>query len=343
MPQTKFVLQKALKIGLKPIVAINKIDKGDARPDWVLDEVFDLFAALDADEEQLDFPVLYGSAKNGWMAADADWADGRHGAAARPRSGEGGEAAHRGGPVPHAGDHDRGEPVSGPHPHRQGDERRRRAEHDRQGDRPGRQGGRERPHHAGAGLHRPRPQPGREGGGRRHRFRRGADQGDRLRHDRAPFDRHPDPGSTDRSAHAFHDVPRQRRAARGAGRRQGAVSRHPRPAAQGSRGQRRFEGDRARRYGRLRGRGPGRAAARHPDRDHAPRGLRDDGRAPARRHAGGRRAAHGADRGGHRRRGRRVFRRGRGEAVAAPRGPARDEAVGRRAHAPRLPRADARA
>ncbi len=72
MPQTKFVLGKALKIGLKPIVAINKIDKGDARPDWVLDEVFDLFASLDADEEQLDFHVLYGSAKEGWMAADAD-------------------------------------------------------------------------------------------------------------------------------------------------------------------------------------------------------------------------------------------------------------------------------
>ena len=72
MPQTKFVLAKALKIGLNPIVAINKIDKGDARPDWVLDEVFDLFAALDANEDQLDFPVLYGSAKNGWMANDAD-------------------------------------------------------------------------------------------------------------------------------------------------------------------------------------------------------------------------------------------------------------------------------
>ena len=72
MPQTKFVLAKALKIGLKPIVAINKIDKSDARPDWVLDEVFDLFAALDADEEQLDFPVLYGSAKNGWMAHEPE-------------------------------------------------------------------------------------------------------------------------------------------------------------------------------------------------------------------------------------------------------------------------------
>jgi len=70
MPQTKFVLMKALAIGLKPIVVINKVDKPDARPDFVLDAVFDLFAALDATPEQLDFPVLYGSAKQGWMAAD---------------------------------------------------------------------------------------------------------------------------------------------------------------------------------------------------------------------------------------------------------------------------------
>jgi len=70
MPQTKFVLMKALAIGLKPIVVINKVDKPDARPDFVLDSVFDLFAALDATPEQLDFPVLYGSAKQGWMAAD---------------------------------------------------------------------------------------------------------------------------------------------------------------------------------------------------------------------------------------------------------------------------------
>ncbi|MCF1505346.1 translational GTPase TypA [Afifella sp. H1R] len=68
MPQTKFVLTKALAAGLKPIVVINKVDKGDARPDYVLNEVFDLFAALGASEEQLDFPVLYGSAKQGWMA-----------------------------------------------------------------------------------------------------------------------------------------------------------------------------------------------------------------------------------------------------------------------------------
>jgi len=68
MPQTKFVLQKALKIGLKPIVAVNKIDKHDERHVEVVNEVFDLFAALDATDEQLDFPILYGSAKFGWMA-----------------------------------------------------------------------------------------------------------------------------------------------------------------------------------------------------------------------------------------------------------------------------------
>src|SRR6202789_1095937 len=71
LPQTKFVVTKALKVGLKPIVIINKVDRPDARAREVANEVFDLFAALDASEEQLDFPILYGSAKQGWMAADA--------------------------------------------------------------------------------------------------------------------------------------------------------------------------------------------------------------------------------------------------------------------------------
>ncbi len=70
MPQTKFVLAKALKIGLKPIVVINKIDKPDERHEEVVNEVFDLFAALDATDEQLDFPILYGSAKDGWIAKE---------------------------------------------------------------------------------------------------------------------------------------------------------------------------------------------------------------------------------------------------------------------------------
>ncbi|MDB5597626.1 MAG: GTP-binding protein TypA [Hyphomicrobiales bacterium] len=68
MPQTKFVVGKALKIGLRPIVCINKVDKQDSRPSEVINEVFDLFAALDATDEQLDFPIIYGSAKQGWMA-----------------------------------------------------------------------------------------------------------------------------------------------------------------------------------------------------------------------------------------------------------------------------------
>ena len=70
MPQTKFVLSKALKIGLEPIVLVNKIDRPDERHIEVVNEVFDLFAALDATDEQLDFPILYGSAKQGWIASE---------------------------------------------------------------------------------------------------------------------------------------------------------------------------------------------------------------------------------------------------------------------------------
>ena len=70
MPQTRFVLQKALKIGLKPIVVVNKVDKPNCRPEQVYEMVFDLMCDLNASEDQLDFPVVYGSAKNGWMSED---------------------------------------------------------------------------------------------------------------------------------------------------------------------------------------------------------------------------------------------------------------------------------
>ena len=70
MPQTRFVLQKALNLGLKPIVVINKVDKPNCRPGEVQDMVFDLMASLDASEEQLDFPTLFGSAKQSWMSED---------------------------------------------------------------------------------------------------------------------------------------------------------------------------------------------------------------------------------------------------------------------------------
>jgi len=72
MPQTKFVLGKALAQGLRPIVIINKIDRGDARPEEVVDEVFDLFVALDANEQQLDFPILYASGRDGWCVRELD-------------------------------------------------------------------------------------------------------------------------------------------------------------------------------------------------------------------------------------------------------------------------------
>ena len=70
MPQTRFVLQKALDLKLKPVVVINKVDKQNCKPDEVYESVFDLMYELDAEEWQLDFPVVYGSAKNNWMALD---------------------------------------------------------------------------------------------------------------------------------------------------------------------------------------------------------------------------------------------------------------------------------
>jgi GTP-binding protein len=76
MPQTKFVTMKALALGLRPIVVINKIDRPDERHDEVLNEVFDLFVALDANDEQLDFPVLYGSGRGGYVGAKADVREG---------------------------------------------------------------------------------------------------------------------------------------------------------------------------------------------------------------------------------------------------------------------------
>ena len=72
MPQTRFVTQKAFEKGLKPIVVINKVDRPDARPDWVLDQVFDLFDRLGGTDEQLDFPVIYASAIEGISGLEAD-------------------------------------------------------------------------------------------------------------------------------------------------------------------------------------------------------------------------------------------------------------------------------
>src|SRR3546814_14722547 len=72
MPQTKFVTGKALALGLKPIVVVNKIDRPDGRAEEVLDEVFDLFVSLEANDEQLDFPTLYASGRNGYAGTTPD-------------------------------------------------------------------------------------------------------------------------------------------------------------------------------------------------------------------------------------------------------------------------------
>src|SRR5690242_9971596 len=72
MPQTRFVTKKALALGLRPIVVVNKIDRPGARPDWVINHTFDLFDKLGANEEQLDFPIVYASALQGWATNDLD-------------------------------------------------------------------------------------------------------------------------------------------------------------------------------------------------------------------------------------------------------------------------------
>ena len=154
MPQTKFVVSKALKVGLKPIVAINKIDKPDERHVEVVNEVFDLFAALDANDEQLDFPILYGSAKEGWMALTPEGPEGRHGAAVRSGAEPCRAAEDPRRRLPHAGDDHRGRSVHRPRPHRPHQRRPRRAGHVDQGAVAQRQADRAGPRLQGAGLPR---------------------------------------------------------------------------------------------------------------------------------------------------------------------------------------------
>ena len=121
MPQTKFVTAKALRLGLRPIVVLNKVDKPDAEPDRALNEVFDLFVTLDADEDQLDFPVLYASGRAGWADAELDGPRRNLDAlyqlildhVPRARAGRPPRRALR-----HAGDHAGRRPLPRPPPHR---------------------------------------------------------------------------------------------------------------------------------------------------------------------------------------------------------------------------------
>ena len=133
LPQTKFVVGKALKLGLRPIVVINKVDRPDARAHEVHDEVFDLFASLEATDEQLDFPTLFASGRNGWAAEslEAERVDmkplfelvRRHVPAAEGRRQQGRRELHD------AGDDAGSEPLSGPHPDRPDRDRHRPRQH----------------------------------------------------------------------------------------------------------------------------------------------------------------------------------------------------------------------
>ena len=161
LPQTKFVVSKALKMGLKPIVVINKVDRADARPTQVVNEVFDLFAALDATDEQLDFPILYGSAKQGWMATSLD---GSHDHGMQPlfdlvlRHVKAPVTESR--PIPSAWHHSGSQPLSRPHRYRTHNFRFGETQSARKGARSRRQADREWPHHQGAGVPRARTHGG---------------------------------------------------------------------------------------------------------------------------------------------------------------------------------------
>ncbi len=211
MPQTKFVVGKALKVGLRPIVAINKIDRPDARHVEVVNEVFDLFAALDATDEQLDFPILYGSGRDGWMA---EAPEGPKETRLAPLFDlvlkHVPEPTVEPGPFrmigtileanPFLGRIITGRIASGsikPKPGREGAAPRRLA-------------ARERPHLEDPGLPRARASAHRRGACRRHRRDRRSPEGHRRRYVLRSVGLGAHAGTADRSAHRHHVLHRQR-------------------------------------------------------------------------------------------------------------------------------------
>ena len=189
MPQTKFVTGKALALGLKPIVVVNKIDRPDARPAEVLDEVFELFLNLEANDEQLDFPTLYASGRAGYAGLTDDVREGDLTPLFETIVSHVPRAARRRRPVPDARHPARPRPVPRPHPHRPHRERQAHHQHADQGARRERQRRRGRPRDQGLRLPRARARAGRERRSGRDRRHRRPDQGDRLQHLRRPVGR----------------------------------------------------------------------------------------------------------------------------------------------------------
>ena len=188
MPQTRFVTQKAFAHGLRPIVVINKIDRHEARPNWVLDQTFDLFDRLGATEAQLDFPVIYTSAIQGFSSLRPGAPRRRHDDAVRdhraalPAAGRGPRRSAAAAGVAARLLELRGRDRHRPH----------QARHDPQGHERHRGGsprpGAQRAHHAGARLLRARPRRGGRGGRGRHRRLRGHRASGDFRHAVRPDD-----------------------------------------------------------------------------------------------------------------------------------------------------------
>ncbi len=210
MPQTKFVTGKALALGLKPIVVVNKIDRPDARPAEVLDEIFELFLNLDASDEQLDFPTLYASGRAGYAGTDRRRPLGRLDAFVRDHRQPRAPAARRCRPVPDARHLARPRPVPRPHPHRPDRQRQADDEHADQGDRRERQSRRGRPRDQDLRLPRARARPRRERRSGRDRRHRRAHQGDRFQHLCRPFGQRSAPRARDRPADPGDELQRQR-------------------------------------------------------------------------------------------------------------------------------------
>jgi predicted membrane GTPase involved in stress response len=283
MPQTRFVLKKAFQHELRPIVVINKIDRPDARADEVLDEVFDLFVELGADDETLDFPVLYASGR----AGTASWKLEEPGTSIKPVF----EALLKHIPAPH-GDPDK----LASDPHQQHPVQRLR--------RPDRR----RPHHngviktgqqvtivkrdgtqvkskvaAGAGVRRLRPQERREAAAGDIVALIGLESSTSAT---ASATRNPQPLEAEdvepptlTMMFSVNDFALRRQ-----GRQVRHQPQHPRAALQGAGIQRRAEGRGNRQQGRLQGLRPRPAAPGHPDREHAPRRLRAVHQQAARHH-----------------------------------------------------------
>ena len=274
LPQTKFVVSKALKVGLKPIVVINKVDRPDARPTEVINEVFDLFAALDATEEQLDFPILYGSAKQGWMG---DSPEASHDAGMQPLFDL--ILRHVAPPTVEEGPFRMIGTILEANPYlgriitgriTSGSIKPNQAVKVLGADGKLIESGRITKILAFRGIERT---PLEEAEAGDIVAIAGLHQGHRRRHLLRSHRRNPAGGAADRSADRVDVVHRQQLAARRHRRRQGDQPHDPRPPAARSRRQCRAARGRSRRQGCDGSLRPRRIAARDPDRDHAPRRL----------------------------------------------------------------------